>query len=122
MIQHVTLEATRDAVPSCVAFYALLGFHEVTPPDDALGEISTWVERGPYQVHLLYMDEPAHMQLGHVAMVPDDYESAVAALEGAGHQFMPSSVHWGAKRGFVRDPAGNLIELMEFPPPTGAGG
>ena len=38
------------------------------------------------------------------------------ALRDAGHDVEPRAEHWGSPRAYVRDPAGNLVELMAFPP------
>jgi catechol 2,3-dioxygenase-like lactoylglutathione lyase family enzyme len=52
-----------------------------------------------------------------VAVVVDDWQSALERLREAGHEVEPRREHWGSPRAYVRDPAGNLVELMAFPPP-----
>jgi catechol 2,3-dioxygenase-like lactoylglutathione lyase family enzyme len=116
VIQHVTFEIERSASDSCVAFYELLGFRRVEPPP-TLRDRAAWVERGQTQVHLMWVDEPVTLPRGHAAVVVDDYEMTLAALREAGHDPEPRSEHWGSPRAFVHDPAGNLVELMAFPPP-----
>jgi catechol 2,3-dioxygenase-like lactoylglutathione lyase family enzyme len=56
---------------------------------------------------------------GHVAVVVGDYEATVAALRDAGHEVEARPQHWGAPRAYTRDPAGNRVELMAFPPGGG---
>ena len=99
----------------CVAFYELLGFRRVEPPP-TLRERATWLERKDTQFHLMYVDEPSTLPNGHAAVVVDDYEATFEALTTAGHAPERRPEHWGSPRCFVRDPAGNLIELMAFPP------
>ena len=53
---------------------------------------------------------------GHVAVVLEDYERTLAALREAGAEPEPRTEHWGPPRAYVRDPAGNLVELMASPP------
>jgi catechol 2,3-dioxygenase-like lactoylglutathione lyase family enzyme len=118
VIQHVTLEIHPDRVNDCVAFYALIGFREVQPPP-SLAERAAWVQSGPTQVHLMRVEEPVTLPRGHVAVVAEDYQAAVARLRDAGFEVEPRAEHWGAPRSYVRDPAGNLIELMASPPPAG---
>ena len=119
MIQHVALEVARERVEECVGFYVLLGFERVEPPE-SLRDRAVWVERGGTQVHLLFVEEPRALPAGHVAVVVDDWEGTRLRLAGAGFDVDPRSEHWGSPRAYVRDPAGNLVELMAFPPTTAA--
>jgi catechol 2,3-dioxygenase-like lactoylglutathione lyase family enzyme len=115
MIQHVTFEVRRDRWDACVDFYALLGFERVQPPP-SLADRAAWVQSGPTQVHLMHVEEPVVLPRGHVAAVVDEYDATLAALRDAGHDVEPRAEHWGSPRSYVRDPAGNLVELMAFPP------
>jgi len=115
VIQHVALEVARERAPDCVAFYALLGFEEVDPPE-SLRERARWVQRGGTQVHLLYADDPVALPKGHVAVVVEDWQTVLERLREAGHGVDPRREHWGSPRAYVRDPGGNLVELMAFPP------
>ena len=115
-LQHTTLETRREDIHAEVAFWELLGFEQTEPPG-RLREIATWVTRHGTQIHLLYTEEPIVMKDGHVAVLPDDYEAALARLEAAGFQFRPTTADWGAPRGFVITPAGHRVEVMSAPPP-----
>ena len=118
MIQHVAFEVGRDRWDACVDFYALLGFERVTPPP-SLADRAAWVQRGPTQVHLMAVEEPTVLPRGHVAVVVDEYDATLGAVRNAGHDVEPRAEHWGSPRAYVRDPAGNLVELMAFPPDRG---
>ena len=115
-VQHVSLETRRADVPGEVAFWRMLGF-SVTDPPPPLAEVSTWVSRHGTQIHLLYADDPVAMPRGHVAVVVDDYEATAASLDGAGFALEPRPPHWHTPRGFVRSPAGHLVEVMATPAP-----
>jgi catechol 2,3-dioxygenase-like lactoylglutathione lyase family enzyme len=115
VIQHVTFEVTPDRIDDCVAFYALLGFEQVEPPP-SLRDRAAWVERGGTQVHLMHVEDPVVLPRGHVAVVLDDWQSTLERLREAGHAVEARREHWGSPRSYVRDPAGNLVELMAFPP------
>jgi len=119
VIQHVSLEVRREDVAACVAFYRLLGFAPAEPPP-SLADRAAWVQRGPTQVHLMYVEDPVALPNGHVAVVIEPYEDVLAALRQAGHEPEARTEHWGSPRAYVRDPAGNLVELMAFPPDPGA--
>jgi catechol 2,3-dioxygenase-like lactoylglutathione lyase family enzyme len=116
MLQHVSVEVRPEQVDACVAFWNLLGFEQVDPPE-SLRQF-TWVERAGTQIHLMPFDDPVTTLRGHAAVVVDDYEDALARLRADGFETREGSNAWGAPRSFVRDPAGNHIELMSAPPPT----
>ena len=115
-VQHVTFELRRDELEACVSFYELLGFKRVEPPA-TLADRAAWMQAGATQIHLMWVDEPVHLPRGHVAVVAPRYDETRAALEAAGHTTEPRAEHWGVPRAYVRDPAGNLVELMASPPP-----
>jgi len=114
MIQHVAREVDAADIPSCLSFYALLGFAQVPVPDGLVGR-AVWLERGDTQVHLLLADD-ARAERGHIAVVVDDYEATMQALRAAGHEVDPRREHWGSPRANIYDPAGHLVEVMAFAP------
>jgi catechol 2,3-dioxygenase-like lactoylglutathione lyase family enzyme len=118
MLQHVAHETRRADAGAVVAFWALLGFEQVTPPGE-LAERFTWVERAGTQIHLMPFEAPNTTVNGHAAVVVEDYEGTLEALRERGFELRPGSNAWGAPRTFTRDPAGNHVELMSAPPPTG---
>lgn len=117
MLQHVTQPVAPAQLEQCVAFYALLGFLE-TRPAAAIAGRARWLQRGPSQIHLLGQEDPRPGS-GHVGVVVQEYDAAVARLRERGHEVEPRRAHWGAARAYVRDPAGNLVEIMASPPPGG---
>jgi catechol 2,3-dioxygenase-like lactoylglutathione lyase family enzyme len=115
MLQHVSVEIRPDQEEACLAFWKLLGFEQMTPPPILRGHV-TWVQRNGTQIHFLHTDDPKATAQGHGAVVVDDYERTLAALEQAGHEIREGSNAWDAPRSFVRDPAGNLFEVMSKSP------
>ena len=115
MIHHVALETREADLAACTAFYELLGFAVVEPPP-TLRDRATWLERDGRQIHLMHADDPVVPPNGHVAVVAGDYDATLARLRDAGHEIDPRTEHWGSPRAFVRDPAGHVVEVMEFPP------
>ena len=59
---------------------------------------------------------------GHFALVLPDYHAVLERLRDAGHDVDPRREPWGSPRAYVRDPAGNLVELMASPPPRASDG
>jgi catechol 2,3-dioxygenase-like lactoylglutathione lyase family enzyme len=115
-LQHVSIETRRADVEACARFYELIGFRRVDAPP-SLAERATWVERDGTQIHLMLADDPVVPPDGHHAVVVDDYAATLSSLRDAGFDPEPRTEHWGAPRSFVRDPAGNRVELMSAPPP-----
>jgi catechol 2,3-dioxygenase-like lactoylglutathione lyase family enzyme len=117
LIQHVSFEVTRDQVEACIEFYELLGFQRVTAPEQIADHVA-WLERDGDHFHLIQLPEASHMNAGHAAVpLGDDYEGTQTRLRDAGYHVDDHEEYWGSPRSFVRDPAGNLVELMKFPPP-----
>jgi catechol 2,3-dioxygenase-like lactoylglutathione lyase family enzyme len=114
MIQHVTREVGVGQLDACIAFYEALGFERVPAPE-ALADRFVWLQLGPSQVHLAPKPDPV-VQSGHIGVVVDSYEATTAGLRAAGHAVEPRREHWGSPRAYVHDPAGNLVELMAWPP------
>ena len=115
MLQHVTLEIRPQELDACVAFWGQLGFEPMEPPPLLRGRFF-WVQREGTQVHLMPVDDPVTTDRGHAAVVVDDYERTLSALRERGFELREGSNAWDAPRSFVRDPAGNLVELMSAPP------
>lgn len=115
MIHHVAVEVRYDDVDACVAFWSLLGFEEVRPPE-TLRHRARWVEHAGTQVHLLWTDEPVVPDSGHVAVVAHDYAAVQGALRDAGFAVEERTQHWGQPRFVVVDPVGHRVEVMAAPP------
>jgi len=115
MIHHVALETRRADREPAAAFWRLLGFEEVEPPQ-SLRDRAAWLEREGNQIHLLWKDEPVAAPEGHVAVVVHNYDATLDILRGAGHQPEERARHWGSPRAFVRSPGGHRVEVMAFPP------
>lgn len=118
MIQHVTRQIPPSKLHDCVDFYGLLGFEEVPVPSGIAGR-ALWLERRGTQMHLMPVDG-AGPASGHVGIVVETYEDTLARLRGEGYDVETRREHWGSPRCYVRDPAGNLVELMARAPGTGA--
>jgi catechol 2,3-dioxygenase-like lactoylglutathione lyase family enzyme len=114
MIQHVTREILPSELDACVVFYGLVGFHPVPVPPGIAGR-AVWLEHAGTQIHLAPAAD-ASPQRGHVAIVVERYDATVEELRSRGHEVEPRREHWGAPRAYVRDPAGNLVELMAAAP------
>jgi catechol 2,3-dioxygenase-like lactoylglutathione lyase family enzyme len=118
VLQHVSIEVPPGEAERAVEFWSLLGFEHVDPPEP-LGGYVTWVERTGTQIHLIHTDAATVPQLGHAAVVVDDFDATLERVAAAGHEVEESRELWGARRAFAIAPGGHRVELMESPPPTG---
>lgn len=114
MIQHVTREIRASELEPCISFYGLLGFESVPVPA-GIADRAVWLERSGTQIHLMPADD-ASPSTGHVGVVVERYEETVERLRQQGHEVQPRREHWGSPRAYARDPSGNLVELMAWPP------
>jgi catechol 2,3-dioxygenase-like lactoylglutathione lyase family enzyme len=114
-VQHVALETRPADADALVAFFGLLGFHEVEPTP-TLTERARWLQRGATQIHVLFADDPVVPPSGHVAVVAPDYDATLTALRAGGHSVEDRNPHWGSPRAFAIAPGGHRVELMAFPP------
>ena len=114
MLQHVTRDIPPAALADCLRFYAVLGFEKVEPPPGIAGR-AVWLQHAGSQIHLM-PKETASPQSGHVGIVIDHYEATLRTLREQGHEVDPRREHWGSPRAYVRDPAGNLVEVMAWSP------
>ncbi len=113
---HVSVQCSD--VDRARAFYeGVLGFEQTQRPD--FGFPGVWYQLGDVQVHLIGeipgMDRstpPKNLSPAatHLAFQIDDYREALEALEAKGVE----AVGLGEEVGqlFVRDPDGNIIELI----------
>jgi len=120
MIQHVTQEVPPARLHMCIAFYEVLGFRQTPTPPGIVGR-AVWLQSGATQIHLMPTEagDPeagTARRAGHVGVVVEAYEETIERLRAEGHSIDPRREHWGSPRAYVRDPAGNLVELMAWPP------
>ena len=116
MLHHVSIPVKSGLLDECEAFYAALGFTRIAPPEAVAGR-ARWLERSRSQIHLLIDEDAMPLPGGsHLALIVEDYDAATAALRELGAEVEPRRRHWGAPRAYVRDPAGNLVEIMAWAP------
>ncbi len=120
-IQHVTITVPDQMdLPLVERFYSVLGGVPLVRPkplqEDTPG---AWLGFGETQVHLVLgkpVAEPAHFAVDLGGNM--EYDRVLEKLSAEGFSPEPHRDLWGARRSFVNDPAGNLVELFESPPPS----
>ena len=116
-IQHVTVTVPEEnLLPVVERFYLLLGGVSQTRPTQLVADTpGRWIGFDETQVHLVLgaaVGEPAHFAID----LGDEYDPVRARLRAEQAPIREARQLWGARRCFVKDPAGNLVELFERPP------
>jgi catechol 2,3-dioxygenase-like lactoylglutathione lyase family enzyme len=110
-LEHAAL--TVDDLDAALDFYGLLGFESIPRPD--FGFPGAWLKAGTAQIHLVVADDPAPHALNHVALWVGDLDAFVADLRDRGLRVSDPSPVGAGRQSFLKDPAGNLLELNEPP-------
>ncbi len=118
MLHHVSIEIEPAEMERASEFWALLGFTVVEPPGPLIGT-SVWLEREGTQVHLIDSKEPIVPLRGHLAIIPPDFQRAVAQLREHGFEVTDKRELWGSPRALAIAPGGHRVELVAAPPPDG---
>jgi catechol 2,3-dioxygenase-like lactoylglutathione lyase family enzyme len=111
-ITHVSIHAHN--LEESVRFYTeVFGMHRVPSPDFPDMDVE-WLESGAVQLHVFKRDVAAP-DFHHVGFDVDDFEAAYrAAVEGElfdGGEPRVRELNDGALQMYLRDPAGNLVEV-----------
>jgi catechol 2,3-dioxygenase-like lactoylglutathione lyase family enzyme len=114
-----------DDLDAALAFYCdTLGFAVLPRPDFGPATEGAWLQLGTAQVHLGTVDEMGPTTgFPHLALhVPADaWDDTMAGIEGRGIEFLlppneRSDFGTPVRAAFIRDPAGNVIELTDVDP------
>ncbi|MDX6593727.1 MAG: hypothetical protein QOJ13_2923 [Gaiellales bacterium] len=113
-LQHASVQVPRETLDSAADFYErVLGMTRV--PN--LAGLAWFAFGDGDHVHLL--EGPgAPDSRGHLALQVEKLEPVLDAVRASGQDPEPGRELWGEPRWFVRDPAGNLVELFETAPPA----
>jgi catechol 2,3-dioxygenase-like lactoylglutathione lyase family enzyme len=110
-IDHVQLAMPSGGEDLARAFYGgVLGIPEVPKPPSLAGRGGCWFEDGPVRVHLGVEDPFRPARKAHPALVVDDL---AAFVDAAGLAFTWADDVPGLVHGYVDDPCGNRIELVD---------
>ena len=113
-IDHVQLAMPAGAEDVARRFYAeLLGLEEQPKPSALAARGGCWFTNGDVTVHLGVEHDFHPARKAHPALRVDGYEVLCAVLDRGGHRVRPDDEIPGVRRGYVDDPFGNRIELID---------
>jgi catechol 2,3-dioxygenase-like lactoylglutathione lyase family enzyme len=109
-VHHVSINV--DDVDAALDFYVgTLGLRRRTDrPDIGIG--GAWLDAGGQQVHLIAGEVPKGAG-EHFALLVGDLSATVDELRGKGVRVSDPSPIGTSLQAFLKDPAGNLVELHQ---------
>lgn len=116
-IDHVNVIVSQSLEDTAKHFYgAVLGLKEIPKPVESQGRGGAWFEIGTVQLHLSVRSglNEATPPRGHVCYKVADVDLAEARFRTHGVEIIPDDQPVaGQRRFYVRDPGGNLIEIVQ---------
>ena len=115
-IDHVQVSVPRAKEAEVLAFYReVLGLTEIPKPEELRARGGAWFQTGNLQCHIGVDPDhdgpPPPRSKRHVCFLVADLAAAKAAMLDKGVTIEEESVAEGLARFFIRDPAGNRIEI-----------
>lgn len=111
-IDHVQIAVPRSLEGPCVSFYKdVLGLTQIPKPPELAGRGGAWFQVGALQLHVGVEDQDSPASKRHVCFLTDNLQSARQAAEKIGLPVEDGAAAEGLSRFFLRDPAGNRIEI-----------
>lgn len=116
-LQHVNVTVSPELEAATKEFYgSVLGLQQVPKPSTSR-QSGAWYQIGPSQLHLsIETEERGPLSSGHICFTVDDLKAAEARFREAGVEIIPDARPApGTARFYVRDPAGNMLEIVQGP-------
>lgn len=112
-LQHASVQVPEEMLGICCDFYGdAIGMERIP---NLAGR--AWFRFGDGDhVHLLEGSAAAG-SMAHLALQVDDLVDTLERCRAFGAEPFEADRIWGEERWFVRDPAGNMVELFAVPPP-----
>ena len=114
-LNHVNVTVQAEVEADAKHFYGtVLGFTQIPKPTGPRQNIGAWYDLGGVQLHLSVEEKVTNATSDrHVCYVVADLADAERHLRDAGTEIIPDPRPVpGTTRFYVRDPGGNLIEIV----------
>jgi catechol 2,3-dioxygenase-like lactoylglutathione lyase family enzyme len=111
-IDHVQIAVPKALEDRCLTFYReALRLPEVEKPEHLKARGGAWFQVGPTQMHIGVDPDASPTSKRHICFLVRDLDAAKAEMLARGVAIESEGVAEGLRRFFVRDPAGNRIEI-----------
>jgi catechol 2,3-dioxygenase-like lactoylglutathione lyase family enzyme len=111
-IDHVQIAVPKALEGPCLAFYReVLSLPELEKPDHLKARGGAWFQVGPTQMHIGIDPEASPKSKRHICFLVRDLARAKTDVLARGIAIEDEGTAEGLRRFFVRDPAGNRIEI-----------
>ncbi len=111
-IDHVQIAVPKALEDQCLAFYReVLQLPELEKPEPLKARGGAWFQVGPTQMHIGIDPDTSPKSKRHICFLVGDLAEAKADILSHGATIEEEGVAEGLRRFFVRDPAGNRIEI-----------
>jgi len=114
-IDHVQLAAPDGCEPEARKFFTkLLGWTEISKPENLRKRGGVWFQCGTHQVHIGVQKDFVPAIKAHPAFLVENLDELRKHLEQEGAQVVDDEPLEGAKRFYLADPFGNRLEFLEW--------
>lgn len=114
-IDHVQIAVPKAQEAEALRFYReILALTEIPKPEELRARGGAWFQIGTLQMHIGVDPDPDGLpprSKRHICFLVDDLAKAKAHVTAQGILVEEESVAEGLARFFIRDPAGNRIEI-----------
>ncbi len=111
-IDHVQIAVPRALETACLKFYReIFAFPELVKPVELQARGGAWFKVGPLQMHIGVDPDASPKSKRHICFLTADLARAKSFVLARGIAIEEESVAEGLSRFFIRDPAGNRIEI-----------
>jgi len=111
-LDHVNIAIPRAREAEVLRFYReVLGLLEIPKPTELRARGGAWFEAGNAQIHISLEDIEGPQSRRHVCILVDDLDHARQTMVRHKVAIEEGGTAEGLTRFFVRDPAGNRIEI-----------
>ncbi|MEX2225514.1 MAG: VOC family protein [Dehalococcoidia bacterium] len=113
-LQHAAVTVPADGLETARKFYTeILGLREVPRPPELRERPGIWYSFGTTELHIQARpDAPRETGDRHPALIVDDIDAWRDRLSHHGIEIIDQPTIYNRRRFNVRDPFGNLLELM----------
>lgn len=112
-IDHIQIAVPKALEQECLSFYrTVLALTEVEKPEKLKARGGAWFQISPTtQMHIGIDPETSPRSKRHICFLVGDLAAAKAAAQARGAAIEEEGTAEGLIRFFIRDPAGNRIEI-----------